>query len=236
MSILTVRDLHCGYGQTEIISALSFEVEEGECLGLIGPNGHGKSTILRAISAIIPWWAGSVSFDGHELAHLPPHKVARMGLAHVPQGDLLFSDLTVEENIAAALYGTGGWSKRHQAIDRVYEVFPRLRERSRQLARTLSGGERRMLALGRGLSMGARLLMIDEPSLGLAPRVVGEVYERVRYMHADGLSMVVVEENPLRLRGLADRMCIVDTGRIAESGATEDMLQHQQVLKTYLGT
>ncbi|MEI7902776.1 MAG: ABC transporter ATP-binding protein [bacterium] len=235
MKILEVQGLHCGYGQTEIVSGVSFEVASGECLGLIGPNGHGKTTILRAVSGVVPSWAGSIHFDGKPLGRLSPHRIARLGVGHVPQGDMLFSDLTVEDNLAAALYGTGRWSDRRRLIDEVYEVFPRLQERRKQLALTLSGGEKRMLALGRGLSMGAKLLMIDEPSLGLAPRVIAEVYDRVRHLHERGLSMIVVEENPVRLRGIADHLSLVDTGRIIESGPTEEMLEHRQVLETYLG-
>ena len=235
MKILEVNELQCGYGQTEVVSGVSFGVASGECLGLIGPNGHGKTTILRAISGVVPSWAGTVHFDGRLLGRLSPHKIARLGIGHVPQGDMLFSDLTVEDNLAAALYGTGRWSHRRRLIEEVYEVFPRLEERRRQLAVTLSGGEKRMLALGRGLSMGAKLLMIDEPSLGLAPRVIAEVYDRVRHLHQRGLSMIVVEENPMRLRNIADHLCLIDGGRIVESGPTEQMLEHRQVLETYLG-
>ncbi len=235
MNVLEVSDLSCGYGATEVVSGVSFSVGAGECLGVIGPNGHGKTTILRAISGLVPPWGGSIRLQGRELRKCSPHSIARFGLAHVPQGDMIFPDLSVEDNLNAALYGAGKWRDRRRIIDEVCGVFPRLKERRGQLSMTLSGGEKRMLALGRGLVLDAQLLMIDEPSLGLAPRVIAEVYERICHMRERGLSMIIVDESPARLEGIADRLCLIDAGRVIEVGPTADMLEHEKVLETYLG-
>lgn len=235
MSPLEVTDLSCGYGDTRVVFGVSFSVGSGECLGIIGPNGHGKTTILRAVSGLVPAWAGSVRFEGREVGKCSPHSITRLGLAHVPQGDMIFPDLTVEDNLCAALYGAGRWKDRRRVLGEVYDVFPRLKERRKQLSMSLSGGEKRMLALGRGLVLDAKLLMIDEPSLGLAPRVILEVYERIRHMREGGLSMIIVDESPARLASVADRLCLVDTGRVIEVGPTAVMMQHEKVLETYLG-
>ncbi len=235
MSLLEVTDLSCGYGDTRVVFDVSFSVGSGDCLGIIGPNGHGKTTMLRAISGLIPAWGGSVRFEGLEIAGRSPHSISRMGLAHVPQGDMIFPDLTVEDNLFAALHGAGRWGERRRGLSEVYAVFPRLQERRKQLSMTLSGGEKRMLALGRGLVLDAKLLMIDEPSLGLAPRVIQEVYERICHMREHGVAMIIVDESPARLDGVADRLCLIDTGRVIEAGPTAVMLQHEKVLETYLG-
>jgi branched-chain amino acid transport system ATP-binding protein len=235
MPLLAAEGVSAGYGRTRIVADVSLRIEEGQCVGLIGPNGHGKTTLLRALTGGIRPWAGSVTFSGRDVTRWRPYQHARAGIAHVPQGDLLFDDLTVRDNLLATIHRRQLWRRREELLRRVYEMFPRLGERHSQLAATLSGGERRMLAIGRALMMEMRLLMIDEPSLGLAPRVVESLYETVRGIASEGISLVVVEENPRRLAQLADVVYLLDTGRIVSVGPAETLLGDPQLLETYLG-
>ena len=186
---------------------------------MIGPNGHGKTTILRAASGLVTAAAGRITLPGRTSRALSPERIAARGLVHIPQGDLLFPDMTVLENLTlGAFLRKGGRAERAQQLDRVYAIFPRLEERSAQRARTLSGGERRMLALGRGLMADARMLMIDEPSLGLAPVLVDEVYRQIAEIHRSGMTILLVEENFSRVRDLADRLTLIENGVVRACG------------------
>lgn len=233
--VLAVSGLHAGYGETEVLRGVSLRVDPGETVVLLGPNGHGKTTLLRAISGLIRATAGDVRFAGRNTGGMPPDQIAGLGLIHVPQGDLLYGEMTVIENLRMGAYRASAWARQEERLERVYTLFPRLRERERQLARTLSGGERRMLSIGRGLMGDAALLMLDEPSLGLAPVVIDELYARIGEIRAGGLPILLVEESATRIEGLADRVYLLENGAIAREGAPADLLADPALLQTYLG-
>lgn len=234
-SILEVTGLVAGYGSTPAVHNASFSVSEGECAVLIGPNGHGKTTILRAISGLVRPTAGEIRFDGKISTHEKVEKLVDRGLIHIPQGDLVFPDMTVAENLTLGAFSRSAHKRAKEKLERVFEQFPKLAERSGQRARTLSGGERRMLALGRGMMGEARLMMIDEPSLGLAPVIVDEVYELIRGIADSGLTVLLVEENVTRAATLADRVHLVENGEILRSGTADAVLNDAAVAATYLG-
>jgi branched-chain amino acid transport system ATP-binding protein len=233
--LLQVDGLSAGYDQTEVVRDVSLEVREGQYVGLIGPNGHGKTTLLRAIMGLQKPWTGRVRFAGEDVAGEATHRLARAGLVHVPQGDLLFGDMTVRDNLLAAAQGDR-WARRGELLRSVHEVFPILDERRDQLAGTMSGGQRRMLAIARGLMMQPRLLVLDEPSLGLAPKVVADVYVNLEGLVRQNVTVLIVEENPQRLRTLATHVYLLEAGRIMRHGSLDEVLRDEQLLKTYLGT
>lgn len=233
--MLKVTDLEAGYGGSQVLHALSLHVGDGETVVVLGPNGHGKSTLLRAISGLIRPSAGRVEFDGVDLTRLPTEQIVGSGVVHIPQGDLPFPEMTVLENLLVGAYRPGAWSERAERIEKVFHLFPALAERKRQLARSLSGGERRMLALGRGLMSKARLLMIDEPSLGLAPLVTEQVYETIDEIKRSGLAILLVDENAEHVAGLADRMYLLEAGVLVREGAAADLLRDEALLAAYLG-
>jgi len=233
--MLEVRNLSTGYGPTEVLHDCSIEVGEGRLVVLIGPNGHGKSTLLRAVSGLLPARTGTIHLHGIDVTGVPPQGLVRHGLVHIPQGDLLFPDMTVEENLLMGAYPAGAWRQRAARLDEVTTFFPRLGERRRQRARTLSGGERRMLAIGRGLMAEARLLMIDEPSLGLAPVLVDEVYAKLREIRERGLTILLVEENFSHVATLADHVYLLESGRIVRDGPAAALLNDPALMSTYLG-
>ena len=234
--MLKVVDLHAGYGGSEVLHSVSLQVGEGEAVVILGPNGHGKSTLLRAISGLIRPTAGRVELDGRVLSNLPPHEIVAAGVIHIPQGDLPFPELTVMENLLMGAYRSEAWQQRHQRLEQVFALFPVLAERRNQLARSLSGGERRMLALGRGLMGKARLLMIDEPSLGLAPFLIDNVYETIRAIkHKQGLAILLADENADHIAGFADRVYLLESGSLVREGTAEDMLRDEALLAAYLG-
>jgi branched-chain amino acid transport system ATP-binding protein len=233
--MLEVRGLGTGYGQTQVLQDCSIDVPEGRLVVVIGPNGHGKSTLLRAISGLLPARTGTIRLDGIDVTGVPPQGLVRHGLVHIPQGDLLFPDMTVEENLLMGAYPASAWRQRQAKRDDVFTLFPRLAERRRQQARTLSGGERRMLALGRGLMANARLLMIDEPSLGLAPVLVDEVYAKLREIRERGLTVLLVEENFSHITELADHVYLLESGRIVRDGPVDALLADPVLMFTYLG-
>lgn len=234
--MLEVRDLSAGYGQTPVLDGVSFDVGDGEFVVLLGPNGHGKTTLLRTISGLIRPTAGTISFAGSPVAGEPAERISQSGLVHIPQGDLPFPDMTVEENLLLGAFPAEAWRKRSERIEEVFGIFPKLRERRSQRARTLSGGERRMLALGRGLMREAKMLMIDEPSLGLAPVIVNEVYQYIRDIVATGMTLLLVEENFSHVQDFDVRVLVLESGRIVREGSVDELLHDSAVMATYLGT
>lgn len=233
--MLELSDVVAGYGSTTVVQGITFGVERGECSVLVGPNGHGKTTLLRAISGLIRVKSGTIRFDGSDITREKAERLVERGLIHMPQGDLVFPDMTVEENLVLGAFTRRASKRARQKIEEVYEIFPRLLERRTQRARTLSGGERRMLAIGRGLMGDGRLIMIDEPSLGLAPVIVDEVYHRIRRIVDSGMTVLLVEENVTRAQKLADRIHLVENGDIVRSAAGSELLDEQALRETYLG-
>lgn len=233
--MLKVTDLQAGYGGSEVLHSLSLHVDDGETVVVLGPNGHGKTTLLRAISGLVRPTAGTVEFEGRVISDLRASEIVAAGVIHIPQGDLPFPELTVMENLLMGAYRPEAWRERKQKLEQVFELFPVLGERSNQLARSLSGGERRMLALGRGLMSNAKILMIDEPSLGLAPFLIEDVYQRIRDIGKTGMSLLLVDENADHLEGLADRVYLLEAGALVKEGTLDDMLQDEALLSAYLG-
>jgi branched-chain amino acid transport system ATP-binding protein len=233
--VLEVRGLRSGYGGATVIDGIDLDVAAGEFVVVIGPNGHGKTTLLKAISGLLPARAGTVRFKGEDITGHRTESIVARGLVQIPQGDLLFPDMSVQENLLLGAFTLGRGGGRSERLAEVYEIFPRLAERSGQRARTLSGGERRMLALGRGLMTRAELLMIDEPSLGLAPVLVDEVYERIARIAHSGITVLLVEENFAHVREVADRVVLVENGSVVLAGAVDEVLENPAVTATYLG-
>lgn len=233
--MLQVRELRCGYGQTSVIDGMNLDVPDGGFVVVIGPNGHGKTTLLRAISGLLTARAGTIRFRGDDITGHKPESIVKQGLVHIPQGDLLFTDMTVEENLVLGGFSHPDRSTRHDRLNEVFDLFPRLAERKNQRARTLSGGERRMLALGRGLMSRAELLMIDEPSLGLAPVLVDEVYSRIETIARGGQTVLLVEENFAHVKHLADTVVLMENGAVVKSGSVDEVLNDSAVVETYLG-
>jgi branched-chain amino acid transport system ATP-binding protein len=233
--MLKVTDLQAGYGGSEVLHSLSLHVDDGETVVVLGPNGHGKSTLLRTISGLIRPTAGTVEFADQVISDLRASEIVAAGVIHIPQGDLPFPELTVMENLVLGAYRPEAWRGRKQKLEQVFELFPVLEERTNQLARSLSGGERRMLALGRGLMSKAKILMIDEPSLGLAPYLIEDVYQTIRDIKGTGLSILLVDENADHLEGLADRVYLLESGTLVKEGSLNGMLQDEALLAAYLG-
>ena len=232
--MLKVTDLHAGYAGSEVLHGVSLQVGDGESVVVLGPNGHGKTTLLRAISGLIRP-AGAIEFDGQVISNKNPADIVKAGVVHIPQGDLPFPELSVMDNLLMGAYRSDAWRERKQKLEQVFELFPTLKERPRQLARSLSGGERRMLALGRGLMGKAKLFMIDEPSLGLAPFLIENVYEAIRNIKKTGLSILLVDENADHIAGLADRVYLLEGGSLVKEGRADDMLRDAALLAAYLG-
>ncbi|MGI9195999.1 MAG: ABC transporter ATP-binding protein [Candidatus Nanopelagicales bacterium] len=233
--VLTLSAVEAGYGQGLALHGIDLEVSAGELVVVIGPNGHGKTTLLRTISGLLTCSRGTIDYKGTRISDLRTEKIVDLGLTQIPQGDLLFPDMTVQENLLLGSFRPAAHKKRAARLEIVFELFPRLRERRTQRARTLSGGERRMVALGRGLMSDADTLLIDEPSLGLAPVLVHEVYERIASIAASGITVLLVEENVTNVRDVADRLLLMESGRIVMSGTPDEVLSDASVMRTYLG-
>ena len=233
--MLKVNNLKAGYGGSEVCHSLSLYVDDGETVVVLGPNGHGKTTLLRAISGLIRPTAGTVEFEDQVISGRRASEIVAAGVIHIPQGDLPFPELTVMENLLMGAYRPEAWKERKQKLEQVFELFPVLGERTDQLARSLSGGERRMLALGRGLMSKAKILMIDEPSLGLAPFLIEDVYQTIRDIKQTGLSILLADENADHLEGLADRVYLLEAGSLVKEGKVDEMLQDEALLAAYLG-
>lgn len=233
--MLKITDLHAGYGGSEVLHSISLNVEEGEAVVILGPNGHGKTTLLRAISGLIRPTAGTVELDGKVISGLPAEEIVAAGVIHIPQGDLIFPEMTVLENLLMGAYRSAAWQERSQKVERVFHLFPVLGQRKSQLGRSLSGGERRMLALGRGLMGQARILMIDEPSLGLAPLIIENLYETIKEINRSGLTVLLVDENADHIAGLANRVYLLESGVLVREGSADAMLRDEALLAAYLG-
>ena len=232
--MLKVNDINVYYGAIHAIKGVSFEVNDGEVVTLIGANGAGKSTILNTVCGLLRSRTGSIEFLGRNLASVPAHKIVELGMAHVPEGRRGFQQMTVEENLEMGAY-TQARSAIEPGLERVYGQFPRLKERRRQVAGTLSGGEQQMLAMGRGLMSGPKLLMLDEPSMGLAPILVEQIFDIIRQLHQAGVTILLVEQNAQMALSVADRGYVLETGKIVATGTGADLLRDEAVKKAYLG-
>lgn len=232
--MLKVDNINVYYGAIHAIKNVSFQVNEGEIVTLIGANGAGKSTILKTISGLLHTKTGSVSFQDHNLKSAPPHKIVEMGIAHVPEGRRVFSRMSVEENLEMGAFTQPNDSV-NAAIEHVYERFPRLKERRKQVAGTLSGGEQQMLAMGRALMSDPKVIMLDEPSMGLAPILVEEIFTIIQHLHESGTTILLVEQNAQAALSVADRGYVLETGKIVASGTGAELLVSPAIKKAYLG-
>lgn len=236
-ALLSVEGIHVYYGSIHAIKGVSFEVNEGEIVTLIGANGAGKSTCLNTISGLLRPREGSVSFLGRNLTKTPPHRIVEMGLAQVPEGRRIFLHMSVRENLEMGAYTqrSRGAAAMEEDIENVYDLFPRLGERRAQIAGTLSGGEQQMLAIGRALMSRPKLLMLDEPSMGLAPILVDEIFEIIAGLHERGATILIVEQNARMALSVADRGYVMETGVVAATGTGRELLASPAVRKAYLG-
>lgn len=236
MALLDLVDVSIAYGQRDAVKGISMKVADGGITTLLGGNGAGKTTTLRAISGLRPARAGRIVFDGQDITRVPAHRIVQLGIAHCPEGRRVFPTLTVEENLTL-----GGFVHRsrptevNRARDEAFELFPRLLERRQQLAGTLSGGEQQMLAIGRALMASPRLLLLDEPSLGLAPRLVQEIFRTIQEVNRRGVSVLLVEQNARQALRIADEAYVIETGRISVSGTAAELQGNEEVRKAYLG-
>ncbi len=233
-TILKVDDINVWYGSIHAIKGVSFEVNEGEIVTLIGANGAGKSTTLNTVSGLLRSKTGSITFAGENLAKVPPHKIVEKGLAQVPEGRRVFLQMTVQENLEMGAYTQPG-SGVSKDLEMVYDLFPRLKERCRQTAGTLSGGEQQMLAMGRALMSHPKLLMLDEPSMGLAPILVEQIFDIIQSLHKNGSTILLVEQNAQAALSIADRGYVLETGKIVTSGTGAELLASPAIKKAYLG-
>jgi branched-chain amino acid transport system ATP-binding protein len=234
-ALLQVSDLRASYDDTPVLTGVALQVFQGETVAVLGPNGHGKTTALRAITGLHTRKTGTTLFKGEDISAAAPHRIVAKGLVHVPQGDLLFGDMTVLENLLTGAYLSSAWRKRKERLERVWEVFPRIHERQGEMTRNLSGGERRMVAIGRGLMADVDLIMIDEPSLGLAPIVIDNLYTALAELKGTGLTTLIVEESPERVSGIADVVYLLDSGLITFEGTAEELISGRSMLRAYLG-
>ena len=232
--MLKVNDINVYYGAIHAIKGVSFEVRDGEVVTLIGANGAGKSTILNTISGLLRSQTGSIEFLGKSLAGVPAHKVVAQGLAQVPEGRRIFLQMTVEENLEMGAF-TQPTATVDPNLERVYEQFPRLKERRRQIAGTLSGGEQQMLAMGRALMANPKLLMLDEPSMGLAPILVEQIFEIIQNLNKNGSTILLVEQNAQMALSVAHRGYVLETGRVVTTGTGEELIESPEIKKAYLG-
>ena len=235
MAMLEIKDLEVCYGVIKAIKGVSFEVEQGEVIALIGANGAGKTTILHTVTGLIPAAAGSISFDGHDLKKVPAHKIVSMGMAHVPEGRRIFQQLSVLENLMLGAFTCKNKEQIQSDLKKVYGHFPRLEERKNQVAGTLSGGEQQMLAMGRALMSRPRLLLLDEPSMGLSPLLVTEIFDIIKEINEAGTTVLLVEQNAKKALEIADREYALETGRITLSGKASELMNNEAVKKAYLG-
>lgn len=235
MAMLEIRDLEVNYGAINAIKKISFDVNQGEVIALIGANGAGKTTTLHTITGLLKAKSGSVMFDGKELTKMPPHKIVEMGMAHVPEGRRIFQQLSVFKNLDLGAYTRRDRAEYARNLAMVYEKFPRLEERKNQIAGTLSGGEQQMLAMGRALMSKPRILLLDEPSMGLSPLFVGEIFKIIEDVSKAGTTVLLVEQNAKKALSIADRGYVLETGKVVKTGRASDLLNDDSIKKAYLG-
>ena len=233
--MLRLEGVSAAYGNVPAIRGVSIDVGEGEAVGLLGANGAGKSTTLRAISGLVRLTAGRISFMGQDLASIPPYRVTELGIAHVPEGRQVFPEMSVQENLVVGSYAPRAKPERARSLELVYGIFPRLAERRDQLAGTMSGGEQQMLAVGRGMMLKPRLLMLDEPSLGLAPVMCDVTFEKISEIHKMGTAILLVEQNVSRALSLVQRAYVLESGSIIMHGTSAELANNKQVQAAYLG-
>ena len=231
--MLKIEDIHVYYGAIHAVKGVSFEVNDGEIVALIGANGAGKSTILKTVSGLMHPRTGSITFDGKQIAHMDAHKLVHQGLAHVPEGRRIFLQMSVQENLEMGAFTKKEVSK--DDLERMFTLFPRLKERRKQIAGTLSGGEQQMLAMSRALMSHPKLLMLDEPSMGLAPILVDQIFDIIKELHKAGTTILLVEQNATKALEIADRAYVLETGSITLSGTGAELACSDEVKKAYLG-
>jgi branched-chain amino acid transport system ATP-binding protein len=233
--MLEVCDVATVYGKVQALWDVCLEVYEGEIVALVGSNGAGKTTLLNTITGVLRPASGSVKFLGRQIDGLPPHSIVELGISHIPEGGKVFPDMTVRENLEMGAYPLSAWKEKQETFEQVYQFFPLLKERERQLARTLSGGERQMLAMGRGVMSRPKLCLFDEPSYGLAPLLVGEVFRIIREMRDRGITILLIEQNVRHSLEIADRAYVLENGRICLQGECGELLDSDYVRQAYLG-
>ena len=234
MAMLEVKDLSVYYGVIQALKGNSFEVEEGDVIALIGANGAGKTTTLHALTGLIPVKSGSIVFEGKDITKVPGYKLVSMGIAHVPEGRRVFAQLTVLQNLKMGAYTRNNKQESEETIQKIYKRFPRLEERKNQLAGTLSGGEQQMLAMGRALMSHPRLIVMDEPSMGLSPLYVNEIFEIIKEISAEGTTVLLVEQNAKKALSIANKAYVLETGKIVLRGDAKELMNNDQVKKAYL--
>lgn len=234
-AMLEVSAINAGYGRIQVLWDLSLKVNEAEFVALVGANGAGKTTLLKTISGVMRPTSGSVTLFGQRIDQMSSNAIVDLGLSHIPESRRLFVDMSIRENLEMGAYPGRSWKNRHETMKWVFGLFPRLEERQRQLARTLSGGEQQMLAMGRGLMSRPKMIMIDEPSNGLAPLVVAEVFEIMKSLHSEGITILLVEQNVRQTLAAADRAYVVENGHLALEGACKMLAESDHVRKAYLG-
>ena len=235
MALLEVKDLQVYYGVINALKGVSFEVNEGEVVALIGANGADKTTTLHTITGLLQAKSGSIIYDGKDITKVPPHKIVTMGMAHVPEGRRIFQQLSVIENLKLGAYTRSDKKEIAESLKRVYEHFPRLEERKNQVAGTLSGGEQQMLAMGRAMMSNPKIVVMDEPSMGLSPLLVKEVFKIIEAMHKSGITVLLVEQNAKMALSIADRAYVLETGKIKLSGTGKELAESEDIKKAYLG-
>ena len=235
MAMLEVKDIHVFYGIIEALKGVSFEVNQGEVIALIGANGAGKTTTLHTLTGLLPAKQGSIIFEGKDITKVPAHKIVEMGIAHVPEGRRVFSQLSVYENLIMGAYTRKDKKEIADSLEMVYKRFPRLEERKTQRAGTLSGGEQQMLAMGRALMSKPRIIVMDEPSMGLSPIFVNEIFDIIKVVSESGTTVLLVEQNAKKALSIADRAYVLETGKVILEGKADDLLHNESVQKAYLG-
>ena len=234
MALLNIKDLCINYGMIQAVKGVDFTVEQGEIVALIGANGAGKTSILHTLTGLIPAKSGSIEFDSKDITKMPAHKIVSMGMAHVPEGRRVFADLSVLENLKLGAYTRKDKAEIDESIKAIYKRFPRLEERKSQLSGTLSGGEQQMLAMGRALMSKPKVIVMDEPSMGLSPLYVNEIFDIIDEIHKAGPTVLLVEQNAKKALSIADRAYVLETGKIVLSGKASDLLNDESVKKAYL--
>ena len=235
MAMLEIKDLKVSYGMIQAIKGISFEVNKGEVIALIGANGAGKTTILHTITGLLSADSGSVTYEGKDITRMPGHKIVSMGIAHVPEGRRVFANMTVLQNLKLGAYTRKDKAEIAETLEMVYTRFPRLKERKNQLAGTLSGGEQQMLAMGRALMSHPKIILMDEPSMGLSPIFVNEIFDIIEEVSKSGTTVLLVEQNAKKALSIADRGYVLETGKIVKEGKASDLLNDEAVKKAYLG-